>query len=197
MIGGVRQSDYMDLLSGTREEKLLNGYVTCCSFAVINAMRSLPAGERLEVVFEEQERYGWMNSISMQVIADDLHAELVLADGRSKLASWRSISKEATNLTEPADYLAFALRHLWTDEESRKTRWCRPMLDACEGKAVGKIMRRKEIRQVTVEGYIQRVANDIYAGRSPFANDNEKMAFARAMSLFIQSDLEDRIKIRP
>lgn len=194
MIGGVRQKDYMDQLAGTRDQKLLNGYVNCVSFAVINAMRSLPPGERLEVVFEQQERYGWMNDISMQVITDDTHPELVLPDGGSKLASWRSVRKELTNLTEPADYLAFALRHLWENENSTKTRWCRPMLDSCGDKAVGKIMRRDEIRQVTAGGYIERVIEDVKNGRAPFMARSEYEAFNRAMGEIAVQSIKAMIK---
>jgi hypothetical protein len=189
MLGGVRQGDYMDLLSGTRDGKLLNGYVNCCSFAVINAMRSLPPGERLEVVFEQQQRYGWMNDISMQVIADfSIHPQLVLPDGRSRLASWRSVPKGTTLLTEPADYFAFSLLQLWRDQNSRKTKWCRPMLDACQGKAVGKIMRRNEIRAVTILGLVERVLNDVQAGRQPFVNQDEYEAFDRAMKTVMSAD---------
>lgn len=181
MIGGVRQKDYMDLLSGTRDQKVLNGYVNCASFAVINAMRSLPPGESLEVVFEQQPRYGWMNDVAMQVIADDDHPELILPNGKSKLASWRSVPKGSTNLTEPADYLAFALRHSWGNANSQKTRLCRPMLDSCEDKAVGKIMTRDEIRQITAGGYIERVIEDVRGGRVPFMKPSEYEAFNRAL----------------
>lgn len=188
MVGGVRQKDYLDLLKGTREEKLLNGYVTCCHFAVFNALRSLPPGERLEVVFEQQDQYGWMNEIAMQVMADIPHPELILPDGRHKLASWRSVPKGSTVLIEPADYFAFALRQLWRDDKSQKTSWCRSMLDACDGKAVGYIMRRREIRFATIGGFIERVVNDMRAGRNPFANRDEYEAFKRVLDSITGSD---------
>ena len=62
------------------------------------------------------------------------------------------------------------------------------MLDACEGKAIGYIMRRKEVRYATIGGFIERVLTDVRAGRNPFVNKDEYEAFARIMESISSND---------
>jgi hypothetical protein len=159
ILGGVRRSDYEDLMAiGTREEKLMNGYICCCFAMVINALRGIPANERLEIIFERQDRYWWMTDIAMSVIASfRYYPDILLPDGTPKLASWRSVPKESTPLTQPADYLAHALLQSWRDQTSVKAKWCKPILDAHGGEGFGAIMRRKTIRQVILGGQMLRM----------------------------------------
>jgi hypothetical protein len=153
IFGGVRQSDYRDLIAGPREEKLMNGYICCCFAMVINTLRGIPPNERLEVVFERQDRYWWMTEIAMSVIASDRTSkDMLLPDGTPKLASWKSVPKDSTPLTQPADYFAHALLQVWRDKHSIKAQWCKPILDANGGEGLGAIMRRPLIRHIIQQG---------------------------------------------
>jgi hypothetical protein len=161
VLGGVRQSDYKDLIAGTREEKLMNGYICCCFAMVINTLRGIPPNERLEVVFERQDRYWWMTEIAMNVIASDrTNKEMLLPDGTPKLANWRSVPKGSTPLTEPADYFAHALLQAWRDKNSVKSQWCKPILNAHGGEGFGAIMRRPTIRQIIQQGQMLKLFED-------------------------------------
>ncbi len=55
--------------------------------------------------------------------------------------------KDGTVFTEPADYFVYALRQLYHDRNSKKTEWCRPILNSSNGEGFGAIMNRKQIRQ--------------------------------------------------
>ncbi len=189
MLGGVRQGDYRDLISGTREEVLLNGYVNCCTFAVINALRSLPVGERLEVVFEQQDRYGWMNELSMRSIANSRHPELLLPDGTSKLANWRSVPKGSTSLTEPADYFAYALLQNWRNKKSKKSLWCQPILTSFDYQGIGAILTRERIRDAIEQGMILRLVDimDKVKGGTVLSQ-SEFNTFNKAMDVILRAN---------
>jgi hypothetical protein len=141
ILGGVRQCDYLPLLAGTQEERLLNGYVPCCFAMVINTLRNIPKDERLEVVFERQDRYGYLAYFAMTAVSKvTCFPEILMADGRSKLANWRFAEKEAEPLTEVADSFAYALFQAWKDRASLRAQWCQPILDAGGGEAYGAIL---------------------------------------------------------
>lgn len=59
LLAGVRLKDYADLLSQGEDAFIHAAYVMCCKAVTVIAMKSLPENERLEIVFERQDRYGW------------------------------------------------------------------------------------------------------------------------------------------
>jgi hypothetical protein len=148
IIAGVRQADYLDIFEGTRTQKLLSGYVMCCIAIIINALRRIPADERLEVVFEQQTVYGERAAVAMQAIADSGISELLTKDGITKLANWRFVPKHTTLLTEPADYLAFALLQHWRNKSSRKAIWCHPILEGHDFQKTQSVMAGPVIRGI-------------------------------------------------
>src|SRR5208282_5731904 len=75
-------------------------------------------------------------------------------DGKPKLAKWGFVPKGSTLMTDPADYLAFALREIWTDKTSKKAQWCRPILASGRGEGFGVIMQRETIREVINQTYM-------------------------------------------
>jgi len=162
ILGGVRQSDYEDLIVGTAAEKLMKGYMCCCFAMVTNALRGIPATDRLEIVFERQDEYWWMTDIAMQVLADAREApDMLLPDGKtSKLASWKSVPKGSTPLTEPADYFAYSLLQLWRDKNSLRAQWCKPISEAFDYEGLGAIMDREMIRPIMRQGHMQYLCEE-------------------------------------
>ncbi|HZY61173.1 MAG TPA: DUF3800 domain-containing protein [Edaphobacter sp.] len=148
IVAGVRTRDYQDLITGTRAEKLLNGYVMCVYALIIQALRGIPADERLEVVFERQDVYGDKASAAMRAIVNTKIPELLTTDGTHKLADWQFVPKQKTILTQPADYLAYALLQKWRNSDPIKVSWCDPILAAHGHEGLGKIMDKSIIRQV-------------------------------------------------
>jgi hypothetical protein len=154
VVGGVRVSDYEDLLRGTPAKRLLKGYVACIYPLVVNILRSLPDTERLTIVFEQQHEYQPFAECALAAIVSLRNQKpdwFLTRDGLPKLASWAFVPKNSTTLTQPADYFVYALRQLYHDRHSKKTEWCRPILKSGNGQGIGAVMTRKQIRQTIVE----------------------------------------------
>jgi hypothetical protein len=117
----------------------------------IFAMKSIPKNERVEIVLERQDRYGWFAELEFQKITETAQLpELVIEDGKtSKLAGWRFINKEDTVLCEPADYLAYALLQHARDKQSLKSRWTYPIIAATPGGFAG-VVQREQARTIIV-----------------------------------------------
>jgi hypothetical protein len=145
ILSGLRFGDYEDLISGTPAAKLLKGWLACHHPLVLQTLRVVPDDQRLELVFEEQREYQVYASMAL---AGDLaipnHPWKRTREGKPKIAKWSFVPKGSTIMTDPADYLAFALREVWTDKNSKKSEWCRPILKS--GQGIGKIYKRQEIR---------------------------------------------------
>ena len=160
MLAGVRYQDYEDLVSGTPEQKLLKGYIACLAPMVIQTLRGIPKDETLELVFEEQQEYASLvdMSLAMAVIAASQGEPWSQTpDGKPKLAKWGFVKKGSTIMTDPADYLAFALREVWTNPKSQKARWCHPILKSGNGEGFGVIMQRPLIRRMIIQTRMRAV----------------------------------------
>jgi len=154
VVGGVRVSDYEDLLRGTPAKRLLKGYVACIYPLVVNILRSLPATERLTIVFEQQHEYQPFAECALAAIVSLRNRRpdwFLTRDGLPKLANWAFVPKDSTTHTQPADYFVYALRQLYHDRRSKKTEWCKPILDSGKGQGIGAVMTREQIRQTIVE----------------------------------------------
>jgi hypothetical protein len=149
VIGGIRVSDYEDLLGGnTFLEQLGCGYLSALQPLLIQVLKWLPANERLELVLEQQNRYSWLTDFALRHIAPLPLPFMRTSDGRPKLASWRYVTPESTSLTEPADYFAHALLQYHRDPKSLKTQWCMPILNSANHVgAIGAVMTRAQARQ--------------------------------------------------
>lgn len=160
-MAGVRYQDYEDLVVGTPDEKLIRGYIACLYPLVIQVLRGTPRTDRVEFVFEQQRQYAPLVNIVMPIIAQAErpgNEEWKLTpNGKPRLAKWGFVPKGSTLMTDPADYLAFALREAWTDETSKKAQWCKSILTAGSGTGYGKVLRRKEIRPLIEDAQQQAI----------------------------------------
>jgi len=156
MLGGVKFSDYEDLVTGTPAARQLKGYMICLFPIVLQTLKALPHNERIELVFEQQNEYEpFVNMALPGLTVPDRHAPwLMTSDGLPKLAKWGFVPKGTTIMGDPADYLAFALREAWTDKTSKKAKWCRPILSQGSGEGMGAILSRKTIRHIISSTYM-------------------------------------------
>jgi hypothetical protein len=155
VLTGVRYSDYEDLVSGSPFEKSLKGWLVCLLPLILQILRVVPDGERLEVVFEEQNQYEPFAHKALGTIAE-LNGSIrtVNADGKPKLAKWSFVPKGSTIMTDAADYFAFALRAGWTDKKSKKAIWSGPIMQSGNGNGIGYIMKRKDVRRNIQDTYV-------------------------------------------
>jgi len=147
IFGAVRYSDYSDLVS-SEDEKVYCGYISCCFPMVLQTLRGIPPNERIELVFERQDKHWEMIELALWTVVHFASAETRLPTGRSKLANWRSVEKSSTSLTEVADYLAYSLVQHHKDAKSLRAKWCSPILKSSGGSGFGRIQSREKNRRL-------------------------------------------------
>lgn len=160
ILGGVRVSDYEDLVAGTIDEKLLKGYIACLFPLVLQLLRVIPDDDRVELIFEKQKEYEPNADLVLSALVNLMDERIPGGrgtDGRPKLAKWSFVPKDSTILTQPADYFAYALQQVWRDKKSQKTEWCKPILNSGGGEGVGGIMNRAEIRKTIKRAQIMTI----------------------------------------
>lgn len=150
LVGGVRVSDYDDLLPGPLDKKMLAGYA-CALLAMITALmlHDIPQGERYEITLEQQDRYALHAQAAFMTVGQNPNPSYRNSDGQLKLAKWGFMPSESTMLFDQADYLCYALANQHKDPESRKARWSAPILET-DVEIIGRIMTRDEIREAVI-----------------------------------------------
>jgi hypothetical protein len=161
IFGGVRQSDYFDLVEGTEAERRLAGYLICCFPLIIHTLRNIPENERLELVCGRQDRYWPLADLAIATIAQArYYPDILMSDGRHKLANWRTAPQgPEEGLTEIADSFCYALLQAYRDKTSLRAQWCQPILDAHEG-GYGQVFKKDEIRSLIKDTLMVQLFRD-------------------------------------
>ena len=157
VFSGVNVSDYADLISGTLVERANKGYILALYHLVPPILASLKGEERLKLVLEENTQYktfGGLTEIICSALAKVTTNRIFRTpSGLPRLSGVEFIPKSSSLLTEPADYLAFAILQMCRDPKSQKARWCLPILG--DGRGTGQFVSREKLRtglRVTVTG---------------------------------------------
>ncbi|MGA7907837.1 MAG: DUF3800 domain-containing protein [Candidatus Sulfotelmatobacter sp.] len=139
---GVAPVDYYgDLVTGTMAEKLTKGYYLAVIGIIEAILKNTPKAETIKLVFEQQEEY----EASTRIICS---ASQELTPSRERrLSGIEFIPKDSSVLTQPADYLAFALLQGFRDQKSKKYKWCEPILRNTKS-AFGMVPERDNLRKV-------------------------------------------------
>jgi hypothetical protein len=148
LLGGVRVSDYADLVEGTIHKKLIAGYMAALYPLVIQMLKIVPSDDRVEIVFEAQDQYEPHVNIMLSSLAK-CDPQFLTTEGLPKLANWKFVPKDRTLLTQPADYFAYAVTQIYRDKNSEKTKLCMPICpDGENSEAIGAVMKRNQVRGV-------------------------------------------------
>jgi hypothetical protein len=148
LLGGVRVSDYEDLVKGAIEEKLIAGYMAALYPLVIQMLKVVPDNERVEIVFEAQDRYEPLVNVMLSNLAR-CDPQFFTKDGIPKLANWKFVPKDSTVLTQPSDYFAYAVTQIYRDKRSEKSKLCMPICPkGDQSEAVGAVMTRNQVRGI-------------------------------------------------
>ncbi len=132
---------YKDLVAGTLTEKLTRGYYISVIAIIDSIVKNIPRNERLTLVFEQQNEY----ERGARMIFDS--SQHKTASGERQLAGIEYIPSDSSLLTQPADYLAFALLQGFRDRTSKKYQWCLPILKNTQP-ALGIVPDRDNLRKV-------------------------------------------------
>lgn len=156
--GVVRVADYEDLVVGSPDQTIFKGYVACLLPMVTQILKGIPPHERIELVFEYQREYWPLIEMAMHhfTFNDGTRQYRFTPDGKPKLAKWSSVPKGSTLMTDPADYLAFALREHHANPTSKKAAWSQPIF--CSPNGYGLTLSRDRVRRIILGA--QRMFND-------------------------------------
>jgi hypothetical protein len=147
--GAVKASDYFDLVKGHPKFENLGGYLLSIAHVFMLLLETVPVYERIKIVCEEQEGYEPSANQLFKIFRMTSHGGLY-----PKLVSIDFVPKGSTSLTEPADYLAFALGKSFSEPEGKKDLWCRPIhgvghqLQCRPGMWLNRDVARDTIRQI-------------------------------------------------
>jgi hypothetical protein len=117
-------SDYDDLTSGTELNQLYKSYMIALMGMIHVITENIPSDETFKIVLEANDRYA-MNVQSLFKATGKFQTP----DGRPKLISIEFVDKGVTSLTEPADFLAYALIQRYRNPGSVKDELCAPILE--------------------------------------------------------------------
>ena len=145
----ARVADYEDLIDGTHMQKLLKGYQICVLAITHMLIQEIPANETFKLVFENQEEY------ANAVVQIHKGSQDQTPDGRKKWVSVEFVQKDDTVLTEPADYLVFALLHHAWDSQSKRARLCSPIIQNTRP-AFGRDHREPKQKEI-LRGFVKQM----------------------------------------
>jgi hypothetical protein len=116
-------SNYEDLIYGTLMERLLRAYILAVIGMIYLIGKNIPPSETFKLVLEANERY----EVNVQSLFRASKGMLT-PDGKRKLVSIEYVDKGTTCLTEPADYLAYAMLQRHRSPGSLRDTLCAPIL---------------------------------------------------------------------
>jgi hypothetical protein len=137
VVGVVRVSDYVDLLADPVAQMMMCGYNCALYPVIISILKAFPS-ERIKWVFEEQHHH--------EAAARTIFERFTELEFQERLAGVEFVPKNSTILTQPADYLAYAVAQRLRDSTSTRTKWCSPILEGRE--PLGLIVDRETIRKI-------------------------------------------------
>jgi hypothetical protein len=138
VFGAVRVSDYIHLVDDYAEKDLAAGYLIAIFAAITPMLLTLPKGERVEVIFEEQRRYAEVREFGLGVISKNRNHR---TKGKRQLVKWSSIPK--SSLLEPSDFLAYALLQAFVNPNSTRSRLCSPILNTGKKRVGGRASKEQ------------------------------------------------------
>lgn len=144
VFGSVFVKDYYDLVENTLHRVRLGGYVSSF-FSIIEALNRLcPGHETVRIVCEIQKQYeSFLRNMFWNF------TRILAHPTKPYFKSIDFVTKDETMLTQPADYLAFAIAKYLEDPKSKKTVWSRPIV---HGQDIhGRLLTREQIRKVVRE----------------------------------------------
>lgn len=86
-------------------------------------MERVPRRERIKFVFDQQTHYEPFARIMFRVLKENR-----TPSGEPRLAGVEFVPREDTQLTQPGDYLAYAIAQTYRDPRSLKSNLCAPIV---------------------------------------------------------------------
>lgn len=137
----VKVSEYINDLPEFQTPAFTKGYFITLIGLTASVLLSVPKGERVEFVFEEQKEFAAVREHALGLMSKN--SKLRGKRGKSALAKWSSVPKSSR--LEPSDYLAYAVMQNLVDPKSIRSRSCLPILI---GKPIGGQMGKDAVSNI-------------------------------------------------
>jgi hypothetical protein len=137
----VKVTEYIDELPKFETKAFTKGYFITLVGLTASVLLTIPKGERVEFIFEEQKEFAAVREHALGLMAKK--PILCGKRGKSALAKWSSVPK--SSLLEPSDYLAYAVMQNLVDANSNRSRLCLPIL---AGKPIGGQMGKDAVSKI-------------------------------------------------
>jgi hypothetical protein len=132
--GGIRRRDYVALFDTERQnDDVIQPYMMAQAYCMCRVMANVSQNETVHLVFSRQDVYSAL-TLYPETLSQLITPERVIIT---------YLPEGHTLLTEPADYLAFAVRHYKIDSQSVKSKACRSILGDLSG--WGALPEKKDI----------------------------------------------------
>lgn len=140
----VKSGDYFDIIANTPVEHRLPGYIVCLTGMMQKLSQYIPCEESIKLVCEIQTAYEERAELTFRQVRT---SPLIGQPSRPYFSGIEFIPKHSSCLTQPSDFLAYALAEHHENENSAKARLCKPILGPA-GKVAGRTLPREDIRTV-------------------------------------------------
>jgi hypothetical protein len=117
----VDKDQYADLLKDDLDKFVNRTYQVALMPLLLQMLEILPVEERIKFVFDEQTQYMSFVHLMFHTLK-----KYKTPAGKPRLAGVEFVSKSM--LTEPGDYLAYAITQTFRDKHSKKADWCAPVI---------------------------------------------------------------------
>ncbi len=142
IFGVIRFADYEDLLPNDTDVKAtMSPYMIAAGWCFARTFKNIPNTERVNFVFERQDKYSPWKYLP----------EFLFGTIFQKRIAISYVDKDCTPLTQPADYLAFAIRYMQISPRSNKAQMTKSIVGDGKGYGaqVSKDYMRHSIAQVS------------------------------------------------
>jgi hypothetical protein len=143
--GATKVSHFADLLKTDPEKAAFSGYIVCLSQILGKLCVHLPAHASLRVICEEQKVYQGLAQRMFHLVA----RWMAKRPDNPWLDEFGTVPKRSTFMTEPADFLAFAIGKFLDENGAKKDLWCRPIFNGVDPKKIVDVFDREQAREAT------------------------------------------------
>jgi hypothetical protein len=144
LFAAVKVSDYSDLIEDTKSEREFTGYRVCLVAVMQRLSKYIPAHESIKLVCEDQHEY---EIPARQAFRQVRVTPPISSPDRPYFSGIEFIPKHSSVLTEPSDFLAYAIAEGYNrGVNSRKAKLCKPIIGP-SGQVYGLLLEREWLRR--------------------------------------------------
>jgi len=155
--GATKVSDYADLIEHDPKYKnkvILNGYTAALNLVFNKLLDNFSPMTVIKIVCEQQEYYSDLANQLFRAFS------MSLAEYHPMITGMEFIMKNTSVMTQPADYLAFAIGKYLDERGTKKDLWCRPIFgdfdpDKLPGHTFSKVEARLAVGVVRMNIQLQ------------------------------------------